>query len=114
LVSEANEPLSKVLDPLDTRFRSGEINSEVKDAAKISAEIEARYVAQGAKSDHLDGITVEFPNWWFNLRSSNTQPLLRLNVEADDPETLETKTKEVLQQIRPEKQDEPPERTAIH
>ncbi len=114
LVSEANEPLSRVLEPLDTRFRSGEINSEVENAVQITAEIEAKYAAQGAEIDHLDGLTVEFPTWWFNLRSSNTQPLLRLNVEADDPELLNVKTREVLQAIRPEKMDQAPEHSAIH
>ena len=62
--------------------------------------IEDRYRAEGAEIDHLDGVTVSFPTWWFNVRSSNTQPLLRLNVEADDPQTLEQKTAEVLAMIR--------------
>ncbi len=101
LISEANEPVSAVLRPLDTRVRSGEINSEVADPKATTDSIEATYRAQGATIDHLDGATVEFPTWWFNLRSSNTQPLLRLNVEADDPETLNQKTKEVLGMIRP-------------
>ncbi|MFL5762131.1 MAG: phosphomannomutase/phosphoglucomutase [Thermomicrobiales bacterium] len=114
LVSEAEKPLSKVLEPLDTRFRSGEINSEVANAPSIAAEIEAKYAAERADIDHLDGLTVGFPNWWFNLRSSNTQPLLRLNVEADDPETLNQKTKEVLRIIQPEKMDHPPAHSAIH
>jgi phosphomannomutase len=113
LISEANEPLSRVLAPLDTRFRSGEINSEVSDAAKVVAEIEAIYAAQGGEVDHLDGLTVNFPNWWFNLRSSNTQPLLRLNVEADDPETLNQKTRELLAVIQPAPVGEPPEHSAI-
>jgi phosphomannomutase len=103
-----------VIEPLDTRFRSGEINSEVEDVSKVTAEIEAAYTAQGGKIDHLDGLTVEFPNWWFNLRPSNTQPLLRLNVEADDPETLNQKTKEVLRMIQPEPVDHVPEHSAIH
>jgi phosphomannomutase len=101
LISEANEPVSAVLRPLDTRVRSGEINSEVTDPRGTTEQVEAAYRAQGATIDHLDGVTVEFPTWWFNLRSSNTQPLLRLNVEADDPETLNQKTKEVLGMIRP-------------
>jgi phosphomannomutase len=100
LVSEAGKPLSEVLAPLDTRFRSGEINSEVADPAGIVASIVAHYEAQGATIDHLDGVTVEFPDWWFNLRSSNTQPLLRLNVEADAKPQLDAKTAEVLSMIR--------------
>lgn len=100
LVSEAGKPVSQVLAPLDTRVRSGEINSEVADPAATVKQIEDHFAALGARIDHLDGATVEFPAWWFNLRSSNTQPLLRLNVEADDPLTLEKETKEVLRFIR--------------
>jgi phosphomannomutase len=99
-VSEANRPLSEVIAPLDHRFRSGEINSEVNDAPALMRSIEAHYRAEGAAIDHLDGVTVSFPTWWFNVRASNTQPLLRLNVEADDRETLELKTAEVLTMIR--------------
>jgi phosphomannomutase len=100
MVSEAGKPLSEVIAPLDHRFRSGEINSEVADPAAVMRAIEERYRAQGAEIDHLDGITVSFPDWWFNVRASNTQPLLRLNVEADDKATLETKAAEVLAMIR--------------
>jgi phosphomannomutase len=99
-VSEANRPLSEVIAPLDHRFRSGEINSEVGDAATLTRSVEEHYRAEGAEIDHLDGVTVSFPTWWFNVRASNTQPLLRLNVEADDRDTLEKKTAEVLAMIR--------------
>ncbi len=100
LISQAGKPLSAVIAPLDRRFRSGEINSEVADAAAVMHAIEERYRAEGAEIDHLDGVTVSFPGWWFNVRASNTQPLLRLNVEADDPATLDAKTAEVLAMIR--------------
>ena len=100
LLSQAGKPLSDVIAPLDRRFRSGELNSEVEDTAMVVRAIEDRYRAEGAEIDHLDGATVSFPDWWFNVRASNTQPLLRLNVEADDPETLEAKTAEILAVIR--------------
>ena len=100
MVSEAGRPLSEVIAPLDHRFRSGEINSEVEDAAAVMRSIEEHFRAVGAEIDHLDGVTVNFPRWWFNVRASNTQPLLRLNVEADDRATLEAKTAEVLAMIR--------------
>ncbi|HLL51211.1 MAG TPA: phosphomannomutase/phosphoglucomutase [Thermomicrobiales bacterium] len=100
MVSEAGKPLSEVIAPLDHRFRSGEINSEVADAATVMRAIEEHYRLEGAEIDHLDGVTVSFPSWWFNVRASNTQPLLRLNVEADDRSTLEAKTTEVLTMIR--------------
>jgi len=99
-ISEANQPLSAVIAPLDHRFRSGEVNSEIEDAAAVMASIEEHFRAEGAEIDHLDGVTVSFPTWWFNVRASNTQPLLRLNVEADDRQTLEQKTAEVLAMIR--------------
>ncbi|HVL24774.1 MAG TPA: phosphomannomutase/phosphoglucomutase [Thermomicrobiales bacterium] len=102
LISDEDQPLSQILEPIDTRFRSGEINSEVKDIDAITKQVEETYAAQGAEIDHLDGLTVGFDDWWFNLRPSNTQPLLRLNVEADDKATLEEKTTEVLQLIRAE------------
>ncbi|MGC4105583.1 MAG: phosphomannomutase/phosphoglucomutase [Thermomicrobiales bacterium] len=100
LISEEGLSLSEILKPIDNRVRSGEINSEVTDNATVLARVESTFAAQGATIDHLDGLTVEFDDWWFNLRGSNTQPLLRLNVEADDVTTLDEKTTEVLQLIR--------------
>ena len=100
LLSAANKPLSEVLAPLDPYVRSGEINSEVADIQAVMATIEERYRAAGATIDTLDGLTVEFPEWWFNLRASNTQPLLRLNVEAPNEDELRAKTDEVLAIVR--------------
>lgn len=100
LLSEEDETLSQVLEPIDTRYRSGEINSEVSDSKTVLAEVEDHFAAQGADIDHLDGLTVGFDDWWFNLRGSNTQPLLRLNVEAEDRSTLKAKTDEVLALVR--------------
>ena len=65
------------------------------------AAVEKRYAAEGATIDHLDGVTIDFPDWWFNLRASNTEPLLRLNAEAETPELLATKTAEVRSMIPP-------------
>lgn len=96
LVSIADRPLSAVLAPLDTRARSGEINTEVAEPAAVLTRIEGRYAAGGATIDHLDGLTVGFPDWWFSLRSSNTQPLLRLNVETDDRADIQRRTDEVM------------------
>ena len=100
LVSESGKAVSELLAPIDTRFRSGEINSEVSDQQERMNAIETRYSAQGASVDHLDGITVSFPTWWFNVRPSNTEPLLRLNLEADTREEMEQRRDEVLQLIR--------------
>ncbi len=100
LISEGDETLSEILAPIDSRVRSGEINTEVSDVPGIMKKVEDFYARQGATIDHLDGLTVEFDDWWFNLRGSNTQPLLRLNVEADDQPILEQKTTEVLKIVR--------------
>jgi phosphomannomutase len=100
LVSESGQSLSEILRPLDTRVRSGEINLTVEDKTGALERIESTFRAQGATIDRLDGVTVEFPDWWFNVRASNTEPLLRVNIEADTPERLEQATKEVLSLIQ--------------
>ncbi len=100
LISDDGESLSQILDPIDSRFRSGEINSEVADVEGTVARVEEHFSSQGADLDYLDGLTVEFDDWWFNLRASNTQPLLRLNVEADDRKLLDDKSAELLRLIR--------------
>lgn len=100
LLSDQDESLSAVLRPLDPFVRSGEINSEVTDIKATMAAVERYYRDQGARIDQLDGLTVEYEDWWFNLRPSNTQPLLRLNVEAGNAEQLAAKTAEVLGLVR--------------
>ncbi len=100
LISEEDQPVSALLKPIDTRFRSGEINSEVKDIPGKLKQIEEHYRAQGAEIDHLDGVTVQFKDWWFNVRPSNTEPLLRLNLEGDTKALMEAKRDEVLALIR--------------
>ena len=100
LVSIANKPLSELLAPLDTRFRSGEINTEVKDPLAKVRDVRDHYSALGATIDELDGVTIAFPTWWANVRPSNTEPLLRLNVEADTRQDMERRRDEVLAVIR--------------
>ncbi|GAC1415581.1 MAG: phosphomannomutase/phosphoglucomutase [Candidatus Velthaea sp.] len=96
--SEADGPVSSVIKPIDKRFRSGEINSEVKDIpAKLKA-LEEHF--KDAQIDYLDGTTVSYPNWWMNVRPSNTEPLLRLNVEGDTKELMEAHRDEALALIR--------------
>ncbi len=98
LFSEANQPVSEFITPIDTRFRSGEINTAVKDAQAKMREIEEFY--KGAQVDHLDGVTISYPDWWLNVRPSNTEPLLRLNVEGDTRELMERHRDEALALIR--------------
>jgi phosphomannomutase len=93
--------LSEFLAEYSRYVQSGEINSTVKDQAAVGAKVRAAYVdAPGVTIDDLDGMTVTTPTWWFNLRASNTEPLLRLNVEADDQATLDRVRDEVLALIR--------------
>jgi phosphomannomutase len=99
-LSRAAAPLSEVLAPFRRYHASGEINSRVADPAAEVEEISGAY-ADGRK-DRTDGLTVEFEDWWFNVRPSNTEPLLRLNVEARSEELLKEKTAEVLRIIRHE------------
>jgi phosphomannomutase len=97
-MSKAGLPLSELLAPYHRYADSGEINTEVSDKQSVIERAAAAYA--GGRQDRLDGLTVEFDDWWFNLRPSNTEPLLRLNVEARSEELLETKTAEVLGLIR--------------
>lgn len=93
--------LSAVLRPYDRYVASGEINSTVEDSLSKMKEIELIYAArEGIEVDHLDGITISAAQWWFNVRASNTEPLLRLNVEAKDIVTMELLRDEVLGVIR--------------
>jgi phosphomannomutase len=97
-LSAADRPLSEVLAPFRKYFDSGEINSRVDDQAGRIDRI-ASSLSDGAQ-DRLDGLTVEYQDWWCNVRASNTEPLLRLNVEARTPELLAEKTATVLDLIR--------------
>jgi len=100
LISESGKTVSDLVRAVDHRFRSGEINTEVADQEGRMRAIEAHYVAEGGQVDFLDGITVSFPTWWFNVRPSNTEPLLRLNLEADTADEMAKRRDEVLQLIR--------------
>ena len=100
LVSVENKPLSEILKPLDHGFRSGEINSTIADAQGKMHALEERFGKNAKTVDHLDGVTLDFGDWWFNVRPSNTEPLLRLNLEANSHELMEQKRDEVLAFIR--------------
>lgn len=93
-LSAQNKPLSEVIAPYKEYFHSGEINTKVPDVKAKIEEIKVKY-SDGQQS-FLDGITVEYPDYWFNVRPSNTEPLLRLNLEARSKELMEQKRDEVL------------------
>ena len=99
-LSAAAVPLSELLAPFRRYASSGEINSVVDDPAERIEAIASRYPKE--HQDRLDGLTVEFPDWWANVRASNTEPLLRLNVEARTQELLDGRTSELLSVIRGE------------
>jgi len=98
IISETQKPFSEIIIPLKKYFNSGEINFKVADADKTLAAAEKYF--NGAQIKKIDGLTVEFPNWWFNLRKSNTEPLVRLNLEAETAGLLEEKKKEVMALIK--------------
>jgi phosphomannomutase len=98
LVSQENKPVSELIHSLSTRVRSGEINTEVRDIPGRMKAVAEHF--NDGKQDHLDGLTVEYKDWWFNVRPSNTEPLLRLNVEGDTRELMETGRDAVLAVIR--------------
>lgn len=97
----SEEPLSQLLSPFNRYFSSGEINSTVADAPGAISEIEQIFSSRpGIEIDHLDGLTVAGDTWWFNLRASNTEPLLRLNVEAATVDEMESMRDSLLNTIR--------------
>jgi phosphomannomutase len=92
-LSQSNDRLSNILQSYNRYATSGEINSVVADAMAVISVIESHYAPMnGITVDHLDGLTIESAHWWFNVRASNTEPLLRLNVEAT--------TESLMQEIR--------------
>jgi phosphomannomutase len=102
LMSRKNQPLRELLAPYRERyFISGEINTKLGSMSEVPAKlaaIEARY--KDADIARMDGVSVDYPDWHFNVRASNTEPLLRLNLEAATPELMEKRRDEVLQLIR--------------
>ena len=99
-LSVAGVPLSELVAPLDRYAASGEINSRVDDPPAAIEEVATTF--SDAETDRLDGLTVDLGDWWFNLRASNTEPLLRLNLEAATSEECKAHTDEVLALIRKE------------
>jgi phosphomannomutase len=96
--SRASGSVSSVIAPIDRRSRSGEVNSTVTDIPRTLAELQAHF--KDASVDRLDGITIQYKDWWMNVRASNTEPLLRLNVEGDTKELMERHRDEALAIIR--------------
>ncbi|MDQ1439435.1 MAG: phosphomannomutase [Acidimicrobiaceae bacterium] len=100
LLSKAGRPLSEVRKPFERYADSGEINTQVPSPAAVIKQVAAHYQGAGAEVDRLDGLTVDFGEWWFNLRPSNTEPLLRLNLEARTRDECDAMSDEVLSLIK--------------
>jgi phosphomannomutase len=101
LVSQSGTKLSELLRPYRERFfLTGEINTPVSDVPLKLQELKERYIAEGGRVSHLDGISIDFDDWHFNVRPSNTEPLLRLNLEALSEPLMREKRDEVLGVIR--------------
>jgi phosphomannomutase len=98
LLSAEKKKLSELIKPLKKYFASGEINSEVKDKNAKMKELAEIY--KDGKVSWLDGVRIDFTDWWFNVRPSNTEPLLRLNLEAKSKQLMEEKRDEILKIIR--------------
>jgi phosphomannomutase len=99
-LGETTKTMSELLAPYIRYFASGEINSKVTDTMAATGLVEKSYSSEKVTIDHLDGLTVNGDTWWFNLRPSNTEPLLRLNVEASSQAQMESVRDAVLALIR--------------
>jgi phosphomannomutase len=102
LVSQKAQSLSEPVDDRINRYPSpGEINSKLKDPASAIARVHAQYESQAIRIDYTDGMGVELADWRFNLRSSNTEPVVRLNVgSCADVRLPQTKTDEILKLLK--------------
>jgi phosphomannomutase len=93
VLSQTGKPLSELRKDYERYAASGEINTKVDDPQAVIERVAARFPE--GEQDRLDGLTVQFEDWWFNLRPSNTEPLLRLNLEAADADACAARVAEV-------------------
>ncbi len=98
VISKTGKTLSQLIKPIKRYFAAGEINSKVADVQTVFKKLDAKY--GDARKFQLDGNSYEYTDWWFNVRSSNTEPLVRLNLEAKTPEKMAAKRDEILALIR--------------
>ena len=99
LLCEAAVPMSQFVEPFQRYAASGEINTEVASPTATVEALTKLAVAQGFNVDRLDGLTVDHGSWWFNVRPSNTEPLLRLNLEAPNEVECAKRVTEVIAMI---------------
>lgn len=97
LVSAGDQPLSEMLTPFQIYHTSGEINRQVPDRERVLKALEAEY--GDGQIDHLDGLSVDYPDWWFNARASHTEPVLRINIGATSQTRLDEERKTLLSRL---------------
>ncbi len=100
LISTAGKSISEIIEPYEKYYASGEINSEVKDPQAKMKELVKKYKKSAKDFTDMDGVSFEFDDYWFNVRPSNTEPKLRLNLEAVSKKIMEGKRDEILKHIR--------------
>ena len=100
IICSSDKTLSRIVEEFDKYDASGEINFKVDDKQKAMDEIENIYKDKAESIDKLDGVSIWFKDWWFNLRPSNTEPLLRLNIEAKGKDLLKSRQKELIDLIQ--------------
>lgn len=98
LINESGKKLSELTHDLKKYFHSGEINSDVEDKSMVFIKLKEKY--KSGKLNELDGVRIDFEDWWFNVRASNTEPKIRLNMEAKTKKLMEEKRDELLNIIR--------------
>ena len=98
LMSSENKSLYDLMEEARHYYTTGEINFDVKDKDGLLKKAEERY--KEGKIDHIDGVSMEFPDWKFNLRASNTEPFVRLNLEGKSREIMEKRKKEIVEMIK--------------
>ena len=94
MLSRENKTLSQLVAPLQKYFHSGEINFEIEDKAEVMKKVEEKYKAEAEEVSHLDGLWMKFAWGWTSVRLSNTEPVVRLNLEAKDAQTMGEKVEE--------------------
>jgi len=93
LIAKSGKPLSQLVEPLRKYAHSGEINFRVGNVANALKCVQEHF--SDGELSKLDGVSIDYKNWWFNLRASNTEPLVRLNLEADTQSLMETRVEQV-------------------
>jgi len=97
VISREKKPLSEILNPLSVSFQAEQINIKITDPQKVIESLRSKY--ENGQINFIDGLSVDFPNWRFNIRPSNTEPVVRLNVEALNKKLMEEKKEEIVEII---------------